>query len=67
LEILTETDSALFNPYGSILVNPARRPNVKFGDAKIWHEWLTTKSGLDAILSYRKRQGAIFRAARRSK
>jgi len=52
LEILTEVDPALFNPYGSILVNPAHRPNAKFGDAKIWHEWLTTKPGLDAILSY---------------
>jgi len=52
LEILTGVDPTLLNPYGSILVNPAKRPNVKFGDAKIWHEWLTTKPGLDAILSY---------------
>ena len=52
LEILTEVDPALFNPYASILVNPAKRPNVKFGDARIWHEWLTTKPGLDAISSY---------------
>jgi tungstate transport system substrate-binding protein len=53
LEILTDGDPALFNPYGSILINPADQPNVKFGEAKIWHEWLTTKPGLDAILSYR--------------
>ena len=53
LEILTEGDPALFNPYGSILVNPAKWPQVKFSDAKIWHEWLTTKPGLDAIISYR--------------
>jgi tungstate transport system substrate-binding protein len=53
LEIHIEVDPALFNPYDSILVNPAKRPNVKFGDAKIWHEWLATKPGLDAILSYR--------------
>jgi tungstate transport system substrate-binding protein len=26
---------------------------VKFADAKIWHEWLTSKPGLDAILSYK--------------
>jgi tungstate transport system substrate-binding protein len=52
LEILTEVDPTLFNPYASILVNPAKRPNVKFGDARIWHEWLTTKPGLDAISSY---------------
>jgi tungstate transport system substrate-binding protein len=64
LEILTEVDPPLFNPYGSILVNPAKRPNVKFGDAKIWHEWLTTKPGLDAILSYRINGEALFFAPR---
>src|SRR5215471_4680557 len=32
LEILTEGDPALFNPYGSILVNPAKWPNVKVAD-----------------------------------
>ena len=60
LEILTEVDPALFNPYGSILVNPAKRPNVKFGDAKIWHEWVTTKPGLDAILSHRINGEELF-------
>ena len=53
LEILTEVDPDLFNLYSSILINPAKWPNVKFGDAEIWHEWLTTKPGLDAIESYR--------------
>jgi tungstate transport system substrate-binding protein len=60
LKILTEVDPALFNPYGSILVNPAKRPNVKFGEAKIWHEWLTTKPGLDAILSHRINGKELF-------
>jgi tungstate transport system substrate-binding protein len=64
LEILTEGDPALFNPYGSILVNPAKRPSVKFGDAAIWHEWLTTKAGLDAILSYRINGDEVFFSAR---
>jgi len=53
LEILTQGDSALFNSYGSILVNPARWPKVKINDARIWHEWLTSKSGLVAITSYK--------------
>jgi len=53
LEILTEGDPVLFNLYGSILVNPAKWPQVRFSDAKIWHEWLTTRPGLDAITSYR--------------
>jgi tungstate transport system substrate-binding protein len=53
LEILVEDDPALFNPYGSILVNPAKWPHVKAADARTWHEWLTSKPGLDAITSYR--------------
>ena len=60
LEILTEGDPALFNPYGSILVNPAKWPNVKYSDAKIWHEWLTSKAGLDAITSYRTNGEELF-------
>ncbi len=60
LEILAEGDPALFNPYGSILVNPARWPQVKFADAKIWHEWLTSKPGLDAITSYKINGEEVF-------
>jgi tungstate transport system substrate-binding protein len=60
LEILTEGDAALFNPYGSILVNPAKWPKVKYSEAKTWHEWLTSKAGLDAIASYRINGEQLF-------
>jgi tungstate transport system substrate-binding protein len=60
LEILTEGDTALFNPYGSILVNPAKWPQVKYNDAKIWHEWLTSKAGFDAITSHRINDERLF-------
>jgi tungstate transport system substrate-binding protein len=60
LEILTAGDPALFNPYGSILVNPAKWPQVKFADAKLWHEWLTSKPGLDAITSYKINGEEVF-------
>jgi tungstate transport system substrate-binding protein len=53
LAILVEGDPKLFNPYGSILVNPARHPSVKAADAKIWHEWLTSPAGQRAIASYK--------------
>lgn len=66
LEILTEGDPALFNPYGSILVNPAKWPRVQFADAKIWHEWLTSKPGLDAITSYRINGEELFFPPRRA-
>jgi tungstate transport system substrate-binding protein len=65
LEILTEGDPALFNPYGSILVNPAKWPKVKYDDAKIWHDWLTTKPGLDAITSYTINGEEVFFPPRR--
>jgi tungstate transport system substrate-binding protein len=60
LEILTEGDPALFNLYGSILVNPAKWPEVKFGEAKLWEQWLTSRAGLDAITSYRINGEELF-------
>jgi tungstate transport system substrate-binding protein len=60
LEILTEGDPALLNPYGSILVNPAKWPHVKAAEARTWHEWLTSKAGLDAITSYRINGEQLF-------
>lgn len=53
LTILVEGDPSLFNPYGSILVNPARFPHVNAADARIWHEWLTSTPGQAAITSFR--------------
>jgi tungstate transport system substrate-binding protein len=64
LEILTEGDPILFNPYGSILMDPAKRPQVKFREAKTWHEWLTSKAGLAAITSYRINGDELFFAPR---
>ena len=60
LEILTQDDPALFNPYGSILVNPEKWTRVKYSDAKTWHQWLTSKAGLDAITSYRINGEQLF-------
>jgi tungstate transport system substrate-binding protein len=53
LEVLVEGDPKLSNPYGSILVNPARHPGVKAELAKAWHEWLTGTEGQKAVASYR--------------
>lgn len=60
LEILLEGDPALFNPYGSILVNPQKFPNVKADDARRWHEWLTSAAGRAAIASYRIKGEQLF-------
>jgi ABC-type tungstate transport system permease subunit len=50
----------LLNPYGSILVNPAKWPHLKVADARAWDEWLTSKAGLDAITSYRINGEQLF-------
>ncbi|BCM86699.1 tungsten ABC transporter substrate-binding protein [Methylobacterium indicum] len=52
LVILVQGDPALFNPYGSILVNPSKNPQIHAADAKIWHEWLTSERGRAAIASF---------------
>jgi tungstate transport system substrate-binding protein len=52
LAILVEGDSTLFNPYGSILVNPARHPHAKAELARSWHAWLTGPKGRAAIASF---------------
>lgn len=53
LAILVEGDRALFNPYGSILVNPEKHKAVKAADAKAWHLWLTGAKGQAAIASFK--------------
>jgi tungstate transport system substrate-binding protein len=60
LEILVEGDPALFNPYGSILVNPQKFPGVKADDARRWHEWLTSAAGRAAISSYKIKGEQLF-------
>jgi tungstate transport system substrate-binding protein len=60
LEMLTEGDPILFNPYGSILMNPAKWPQVNFSETQTWHEWLTSKAGLAAITSYRINGEQVF-------
>ncbi|WP_407943443.1 substrate-binding domain-containing protein [Methylobacterium sp. EM32] len=60
LVILVQGDPALFNPYGSILVNPAKNPQIHAADAKIWHEWLTSERGRAAIASFKINGEQLF-------
>jgi tungstate transport system substrate-binding protein len=52
-KILVEGDSKLFNQYGVILVNPAKRPNVKAKEGQAFIDWLTGADGQAAIASYK--------------
>jgi tungstate transport system substrate-binding protein len=60
LAILVEGDAALHNPYGSILVNPAKGAHVKADDARRWHEWITSEAGRAAIVSFRINGEQLF-------
>jgi tungstate transport system substrate-binding protein len=53
LDALFEGDPGLFNPYSSILVNPAKHSAIQAGDASIWHQWITSPPGQAAIESFR--------------
>jgi tungstate transport system substrate-binding protein len=53
LAILTEGDPRLFNPYSSLLVNPAKHQHVRADDARRWHDWLTGPKGKAMIASFR--------------
>ncbi len=53
LAIVLDGDKALFNPYGSILVNPARHSGIKAADASAWHHWLTGPKGQAAIAGFK--------------
>jgi tungstate transport system substrate-binding protein len=52
LAVLVEGDRRLANPYGVMLVNPARHAHVKEADARAFIDWLTGSVGQDAIASY---------------
>ena len=60
LVVLVEGDRRLHNPYGSILVNPARHPHVKADLARVWHEWLTSAEGQRAIAAFRPGGEQVF-------
>lgn len=53
LAVLVEGDARLFNPYGAILVNPARHPHVKKEWGQQFIEWLVSPQAQAAIAAYR--------------
>lgn len=60
LEIVFAGDPELFNPYGSIPLNPERFTWVKYPLAQHWHEWLTSPEGQALIASYTIAGEALF-------
>ena len=53
LGIVVEGDRRLFNPYGVILVNPAKHPHVRQAEARAFIDWLVSDEGQATIAGYR--------------
>jgi tungstate transport system substrate-binding protein len=53
LAVLVEGDSRMFNPYGVIVVNPARHPHVRSALAQAFADWLVSPAGQARIADYR--------------
>jgi len=53
LGIVVEGDRKMFNPYGVILVNPAKQAHVKQAEARAFMDWLVSAEGQTAIASYK--------------
>ena len=53
LEILFAGDPALFNPYGVMLVNPAKHPAVKQAAGMQFIDWISGPAGQAAIADYK--------------
>jgi len=53
LDIVVQGDQKLFNPYGVMLVNPAKHPHVKKAEGMAFIDWIVSPEGQAAIASYK--------------
>jgi tungstate transport system substrate-binding protein len=53
MKLLFSGDKALFNPYGFVLIDPARFPHVKVTLARVFSDWLISEEGQRAIGNFR--------------
>lgn len=60
LTLLFENDPPLFNQYGVILVNPKRHEHIKYKEAKLFSEWLTSNEGQQAIAEFTLENQQLF-------
>ncbi|HKI97610.1 MAG TPA: substrate-binding domain-containing protein [bacterium] len=60
LKIVVEGDKRLFNPYGVMLVNPAKHPNVKVKEGQAFIDWLIGPEGQRYIGAYRIKGKQLF-------
>lgn len=60
LVILAGGDSSLKNPYSVIAVNPIKYPQVKYREAKLFINWLTSKETKEMIKGFKIREKRLF-------
>ena len=53
-------DRRMFNPYGVMLVNPARHPQVKVKQGLAFIDWLTGTEGQATIADYKINGAQLF-------
>lgn len=63
LKIAVEGDANMFNPYGVIMVNPAKHPHVKVELAKKFIDFLTSKEARTLITGYKRGGEQLFYVA----
>lgn len=57
LVVLLEGDSALFNQYSIMVVNPEKHRHVKYKEAMEFVNWIVSREGQHAIMLYKDRNG----------
>ncbi len=60
LEIVMAGDQRMFNPYGVMLVNPAKYPHVKKEAGMKFIDWLTSADGQTTIADYKINGAELF-------
>ncbi len=60
LKILSQGDKGLLNPYGVIVVNPAKWPSTNIEGAKAFADWITGAEGQSLIAGYKVNGGQCF-------
>ncbi len=60
LKVLVEGDERLFNPYGVIMVNPAKHPHIKVELAKKFLDYLVSPRGQELIAGFKRGTDPLF-------
>jgi tungstate transport system substrate-binding protein len=53
LQIVVEGDTRMFNPYGVIVINPQRYPQLNHAGATAFADWLISPAGQAAIAAFK--------------